>query len=235
MQGAPSSQQDADGNTLQNSYTERDGYGPRGASQPFQAHSLNPSQQYPQGSQGGYESRGPTNKSHSRVSLSKHSNYESNMNAMQIEEINQQLLDREQVQQFRYQYEPQSVYARQAAHSGGMQRNDSMPLPLRNFEQNINYPQMDEETKRAQNDRVLKMLEDSLKTYDPLVPDNIVVNYQYQQQNEGTGQHTGDDDQTGLSKIEEINSFVEDDTRGQHTNGRIVEGGPEMASASEML
>jgi len=60
------------------------------------------------------------------------------MNAMQIEEINQQLLDREQAQQFTHQYEPQSNNV-QKTYAGGMHRNESMPLPLSNFEQNMNY------------------------------------------------------------------------------------------------
>lgn len=34
---------------------------------------------------------------------------------------------------------------------------------------------MDEEAKRAQNDRVLKMLEDSLKSYDPVLPETVVM------------------------------------------------------------
>lgn len=56
-----------------------------------------------------------------------------------------------------------------------MHRNESMPLPLSNFEQNMNYQHMDEETKRVQNDRVLKMLEDSLKSYDPVLPEQVIM------------------------------------------------------------
>ena len=110
-------------------------------------------------------------------------------------------------------------------------RNESMPLPLNNFE-NMNYHEMDDETKKVQNDRVLKMLEDSLKSYDPVLPENVVV-----LQQDLTGSHTLQNEENGLSKIEEINSFVEDDTKLQYTNGPVLDNNPqmvEMASAQEM-